>query len=167
MHRKKTKFSKHFQDRLKSKKARNSNAADSGNRFIQKIKDHTAGEGIIIQDSTTTASRMSEIIIHYASPLLESAEPGTDREKALIAAITLWNLTLIPEDRRQGMLSSTLQEIYGKEYPADSAQLLEYFTARKESLYPELSQVILDYDYIQTPEGDNLNVVSNADQNNT
>ena len=105
---------------------------------------------------------MSEIIIHYASPLLESTKPGKDRERALIVAITLWNLAMVPESKRQSIIDSTFSKIYGKDYPPDFDQVLDYFLERKLLLYPDINRVILDYDYVQTPEGDNLNVVSNV-----
>ena len=105
---------------------------------------------------------MSDVIIHYASPLLESTKSGKDRERALIVAITLWNLAMIPEADRQSIIDSTFSNIYGKDYPPDFDQILDYFLERKQLLYPDINRVILDYDYVQTPEGYHLNVVSNV-----
>jgi len=163
MKKKKSKFSKRFQKKIKGKKALKNNAADTQNMLMQKVRNQAAKEGHEVVLDTSNKLKMSEVIIHYASPLLESAEPGEDREKALIVAITLWNLAMIPESEQQGIIDSTFSKIYGKDYPPDFDQVLNYFLERKQVLYPDVNRVILDYDYVQTPEGDHLNVVSNVD----
>lgn len=162
MKKKKSKFSKQFQKRIQARKTLENNAADSQQMLIQRVRNHAAREGREVTLDRSNGLKMSDVIIHYASPLLESAEPGEDRERALIVAITLWNLAMIPESERQGVIDSTFSKIYGKDYPLDFDQILDYFLERKQLLYPDVNRVILDYDYVQTPEGYHLNVVSNV-----
>lgn len=162
MKKKKPKFSKQFKKRIQARKTLEKNAADSRQMLMQRIKLHAAREGHEVTLDTSNPLKMSEIIIHYASPLLESTEPGKDRERALIVAITLWNLAMVPESKRQEIIDTTFSKIYGKDYPPDFDQVLAYFIERKQLLYPDINQVILDYDYVQTPEGYHLNVVSNV-----
>ncbi|HEB70242.1 MAG TPA: hypothetical protein ENI88_11580 [Desulfobulbus sp.] len=69
---------------------------------------------------------------------------------------------MIPENERQGIIDSTFSKIYGKDYPPDFDQVLDYFLERKQLLYPDIHRVILDYEYVQTQEGYHLNVVSNV-----
>ena len=159
---KKSKFSKQFQQRIQARNTLEINAADSRQMLMQRIRIQAAREGREVVLDTSNTLKLSEVIIHYASPLLESTEPGEDRERALIVAITLWNLAMVPESDRQRIIDSTFSKIYGKDYPPDFDQVLEYFLERKQRLYPDINRVILDYDYVQTPEGYHLNVVSNV-----
>jgi len=146
MGKKKPKFSKQFQQKIKAKKAANINIGTSRNQFAQKV-----------MFDTSNPQKMSDIIFHYAEPLLEDARTDEDEEKAVVMAITLWNMTIAPEDERQKMIDS--MAFKGND-SAMFSKTLAYFLERKQELYPDVNRMILDYDCVQTLDGLHLNVAS-------
>jgi hypothetical protein len=157
MGKKKSKFSKQFQQKIKAKKAGNINIGASRNQFAQKVKKHAAEYGHEVMFDTSNPQKMSDIIFHYAEPLLEEARTDEDEEKAIVLAITLWNMTIAQEDERQKMIDSLAFK--GKD-SAMFSKTLAYFLERKQELYPDVNRMILDYDCVQTPDGLYLNVAS-------
>jgi hypothetical protein len=129
---------------------------------MQKIKDRVAGEGREIVIESSNPQKMSEIIIDYAEPLLEISTTDKDQEKAVIMAITLWNLAILKENERQEMIDSLTPRLVQEGDPADLNQIIEYFIERKQLLYPDVNRMILDYDCVHTTDRLHLNVVSNS-----
>ncbi len=129
---------------------------------MQKIKDRGASEGREIEIETSNPQKMSEIIIDYAEPLLEIATTDKGQEKAVILAITLWNLAILKENERQDMIDSLNPLLLQGDDPADLNQIIDYFMERKQLLYPDVNRMILDYDCVHTTDRLHLNVVSNS-----
>lgn len=129
---------------------------------MQKVKDRVTGKGRKVAIETSNPQKMSEIIIDYAEPLLEISTTDKDQEKAVIMAITLWNLAILKENERQDMIDSLNPLLLQGDDPADLNQIIDYFMERKQLLYPDVNRMILDYDCVHTTDRLHLNVVSNS-----
>ena len=44
-------------------------------------------------------------------------------------------------------------------------EVLNFLMERKKTFFPEIKRVILDYEYVETPKGFHINVVSNILKN--
>jgi len=159
---KKSKFSKQFQQMIKAKGAGNINIGGSRKQLVQKVKKQAADHGHDVMFDTSNPQKMSDIIIHYAEPLLEAAKTYEDEEKAIVMAITLWNKAIVPEDEQQEIIDSVAFKTFKGNDSAEFNQTLAYFMERKQVLYPDVNRMILDYDCTQTPDGLYLNVASTS-----
>lgn len=119
---KKSKFSKKFQQKIKAKRAGNVNIGDSQKQLVQKVKKQAADHGHDIMFDTSNQQKMSDILIHYAEPLLEAVRTDEDEEKAIVMAITFWNVAVVPENERQKMIDSMVFEVFNGNYSADFNQ---------------------------------------------
>ena len=158
---KKSKFSRKFQKKIRAKKGGKLEVSDSRKQLMQKVKDRVASEGREIEIETSNPQKMSEIIIDYAEPLLEISTTDKEQEKAVIMAITFWNLAILKENERQDMMDSLTPHLLQGGDPEDLNQTIEYFIERKQILYPDVNRMILDYDCVHTMDRLHLNVVSN------
>lgn len=159
---KKPKFSRKFQKRIQAKRRGKLGISDSQKQLMQKAKDQAAGEDREVVIDTSNPQKMSEIIIDYAEPLLAIAATDKDQEKAVIMAITFWNLAILKENERQDMIDSLITKLMQAGDPADLNQTMEYFIERKQLLYPDVNRMVLDYDCVHTSDRLHLNVVSSS-----
>lgn len=157
---KKSKFSKQFQQKIKAKMTGNLNVGDGLKQFEQKVKQQASVHGHEIMFDTSNPQKMSDIIIHYAEPLIDVARTDEDEEKAIVMAIILWNIAVVPENERQGMIDSITSTPLKGNNSTEFNQTLAYFMERKQELYPDVNRMILEYECTQTPDGLHLNVAS-------
>lgn len=47
----------------------------------------------------------------------------------------------------------------------EAIEIFNFLVVRKQSLYPEINRLVVDYELIETPKGIHLNVVSNIIRN--
>jgi hypothetical protein len=83
--------------------------------------------------------RMSEVVVDFAAPLLETCEDESSEKKAVSLAIFVWNATLLPEEGRENTLGAYLADAK-KSLPPEEFQTLSSYVdlliERKRSLYP-------------------------------
>ena len=159
---KKSKFSRKFQKNIQAKRRDALGISNSQQQLVQRYENHAAREERDVVIDTSNPQKMSDIIIDYAEPLLGVAETGKEQEKAVIMAITLWNLAILKENGRQDMFDSLVPQLMQECDPAAFNETMEYFIERKQQLYPGLNRMILDYDCVHTSNRLHLNVVSNS-----
>lgn len=51
------------------------------------------------------------------------------------------------------------------ELSENEKEVLNFLMKRKKTLFPEIKRVILDYEYVETPKGFHINVISNILKN--
>jgi hypothetical protein len=105
--------------------------------------------------------KMSEVLLEYAEPLLEELDDFDERKEAMGLAILCWNLSLMPffeRMRAETALMRILRERTGE--GPDPSVLVARMTHRKRRLYPELTNVILEYRFTRRAGGENLAIVS-------
>ncbi len=83
--------------------------------------------------------RMSEVVVDFASPLLETCDDEASEKKAVSLAIFVWNATLTPEEERENTIGAYLSDAQ-KTLPPEEFQTLSSFVdllvERKKELYP-------------------------------
>jgi hypothetical protein len=107
--------------------------------------------------------KMSEILLEFAEPFFEEADSLEDYRKVLLFAITAWNLSLLDTNSQKAELEK-LTEIMGHESDASFMQglqsILKPMIDRKQEYYSDTKRLVMDWDYIRSPAGGHLNVVS-------
>ncbi len=85
--------------------------------------------------------KMSEVIVDYARPLLDSAETVEEQKKAIAFAIICWNASFIDAEKRDAMIAGAFTE--GEEM-LDSAtrEVMEFMLNRKEDLFPHNERIV-------------------------
>ena len=77
--------------------------------FVNKFKEQYTDKDItMIHAEKVGIVKMSEIIIDYASELLDAATSTSDRHKAIMIAIAAWNIAHLAEDEHENQISRLL-----------------------------------------------------------
>ena len=160
------KISKSKKKWLRERKRTKNAIQDSQKKLLQKVKEKSLDNGSDIRVASPDTEKMSEIIIHFAKPLLDLAKNDTEEKKAITFAILLWNLSLLPETekmkyREQILKASGVTPDTAPSLVAASNKIMDELLERKKSLFPDINRSIIDYDLIKTPKGLHLNIVSN------
>jgi hypothetical protein len=107
--------------------------------------------------------KMSETLKTFIQPYLAKAK-GYQRQKMLLhIAVTAWNLTFMPEAERQLEIEKLLDLVVQSTDPLvreDTKGLIEELMARKEEVFPENRNYILDFQFEDAGEQFHLSVAS-------
>jgi hypothetical protein len=76
---------------------------------------------------------MSQVILDFAKPLLETCDDEEAERKALSLAIFIWNTTLLPDDEQDQVLDSYLAQYRGAIPPEQFDSLSDYVARLVES----------------------------------
>lgn len=117
-----------------------------------------------INPESVGAIKMSEVIINFADELLDMANNFKQYERALIIAIVAWNLSMVDNDKRTDAINDLLDRLMiDKDSNAakDMLDILNWHIEKKQSLYPDINRLIMDYEIIRVDKDDfHLNVAS-------
>ncbi len=103
--------------------------------------------------------KMSQVIIDFAKPVLETANTEEEFRKGIGLAALAWNTSLLPEVERDEMISQSISSSIPD--AADSVLVaLEMLIARKHQYFPNNNRYIMDYELSGTPPDLHLSVVS-------
>ncbi len=156
---------KRIQERKRLKKA----ISDSQENLLQRVKDQSIDGGRELLIAPPNMTKMSEIIIDYAQPLLNVAKNDEEQKKAISIAIAIWNLSLYPKEMQSEYIGKITEIMTASrkdsELSENEKEVLNFLMKRKKTLFPEIKRVILDYEYVETPKGFHINVVSNILKN--
>lgn len=109
---------------------------------------------------TNYKERMSETIMKFAEPLQEIYP---DEKDAYPVAISAWNAALLPEEKLKELLGDFLNSSSRKHEDKPAVLIRRIFVsliATKLQDYPDNRRMIIDYEFVNTPEGVQFNVVS-------
>ncbi len=161
---KKAKIPRSLQKKRRERERAKSAIQRSQDNLIAKAKSKSAN--VVV--SPSNATKMSEVIMEFAEPYLERATTMEDQKKALTMAIAMWNLSMLPKEKRAEEIEKLLGKLGGPEADpredAESKKLIQFFMDRKEKLFPDIERLILNYDMVETPQGVHLNVVSTVSE---
>jgi hypothetical protein len=156
---------KKFQEYKRAKKEIN----DSHERLLLKAKQRLNDPELEVLQSSPKFEKMSEIIIDFAEPLLDVAENTQSQKQAITTAILGWNLALLQKEAHPDQLNKIKKTLHtatnSDQLGNEVSEVLNFLGSRKDTLYPEINRMIVDYELIDTPQGFHLNVVSNIFQN--
>ncbi len=101
--------------------------------------------------------KASATMLEYAAPLLEMAENEKDAEIAVKMALISWNLYMMPEEKRPGIIAefASTYKITDIEY-----ELIDNMMERKKDLFDEYNFFVTDHELDFYSDGSlNLSVV--------
>jgi hypothetical protein len=137
---------------------------ESQEKLLQRARERTGNHKIEFEISPPNTEKMSEIIVEYAAPLIDVAKRAEDQKKAISMAIAIWNISLLPEKNQleslkeiENIISSSTK---GDGFSKERQEIFSYLINRKKNLFQDINRFIQDYEFIETPAGFHLNIVS-------
>ncbi len=108
----------------------------------------------------TALPKLSEVILDYAKPLLDSAEDN-DCQAAIDLAVASWNLSLLPERERRQMFESTAEKLRGKggSSVVEFENLIHKMIDRKLALFPHDRRAVFKHHLIDKGDAFSLRVL--------
>lgn len=132
---------------------------------LNKLREKHANEKFIVTNPEKLGlKKMSEIILEYADEMLNMASTRDDKEKAIIMAVSAWNISFVKEDQRKNKIDECLESmnINKKSDIWDDAQgIFQELINKKLTIYKSINRFIIDFEFIKLNKHDyHLNVVS-------
>ena len=139
---------------------------ESLTRMKHKLDEQFGTEGEVIRDSTI--DKMSDILLAYAAPFLDTIETASkaEYEKAIMISMTLWNCAIIQnggakESKKiEKMLKSLMPD-------AESRNVMKYMLERKQQMYPDNKRMMMNYELTEISDGFHLSVASTMPEEKT
>ena len=163
---KKSKIPRSIRKKMQEQKRVKKAILDSQEKLLQRVKEQSIDTGREFRVAPPNTEKMSQIIIDYARPLLEVAKNGEEQKKAITIAVTIWNLSLFPEESQSEYISE-IEKIMratsgkGGDLSEKDNAVFNYMMERKKVLFPEIARLVVDYEFVETPKSFHLNIVSN------
>jgi hypothetical protein len=135
-------------------------------KFIHKLKKRNAAiKPVFIDTEKSGISKMSEIILEYAEELLKPASTSEGMQRALLLAISAWNLSLISGNNRTKAMDMFICDVMKIEKNSNKWEeirnVMNALIEKRITDYPEVDRFIFDYEFIQLSKNDfHLNVIS-------
>ena len=109
---------------------------------------------------------MSEVLMAFVEPYIESASTEENYRKLLMLAIVAWNTALLPKEDQQDIVDKAVEAI-----PAISWAMRVYMRAfmselieRKKTHFSEYTRMIIDFELTDLGEGYHLSVASTLEK---
>ncbi|MDH4319242.1 MAG: hypothetical protein OEV64_12685 [Desulfobulbaceae bacterium] len=136
---KKTKEWKRRQKRIKDRERTRQAIISSQERLLDQTRKNAIQKGDPVQIDRNNPQKMSEVILDFAEPLLDTAHSIEDQRKATSMAITFWNISLLPNHKRNEFIKYLINTVNETENSAklseDKEQVIRYFVNRKEAFF--------------------------------
>ncbi len=116
------------------------------------------GDTTIIYD-LPGAAKMSEVLLEFVEPYMESAPTEDALRKLLTLAIVAWNAALIPPAEREALIRKT-EDGLPPDMRSDFRAILEPMILRKQQLFSDNRRAIIEYELTMRPAGPYLQVMS-------
>jgi hypothetical protein len=151
---------KKFNEKRRLKKSIN----ESQEKLLQRARERVGDSKFEFEISPTNREKMSEIIAEFAAPLIDVAKNFEEQKKAISMAISMWNISLLPEENQlqslkeiESLVSSSAER---DEFSKEIQEIFSYLINRKKHNFQDINRFVQDYEFIETPEGFHLNIVS-------
>jgi hypothetical protein len=133
---------------------------------INKLKKrNTDRKSVFIDSEKLGVNKMSEIILEYAEELLELASTPAGMQRAILLAISAWNLSLISGDKRIKAIDMFIHDVmkiakHSNEWE-EMRNIVQTLIEKRITEYPDVDRFVFDYEFIQLSKNDfHLNVIS-------
>ena len=128
--------------------------------FIKK-PDRAASPAHVTDTKPAGEIKMSAVILKLADPLLKKFLGNEKQVRSLISmTVTVWNLSMMPEDRQEGMRNEIIEQLVQKggdaEDVASIVYLMDLILERKRKFFFDIQTVIVEHQL--TIDGDNINL---------
>lgn len=105
--------------------------------------------------------KMSSVILKLADPLLKKFWGNENQVRLIISmTVTLWNLSMMPEDRQEDLRNEMIEGLVPKgsdaEDVASIVHVIDLILERKRKFFPDIHKVIIKHKL--TIDGDNINL---------
>jgi hypothetical protein len=150
--------------RLASKKKRQAQSRARHTGVMQQVKQLPAFRDADVRMMPAGAQKMSQVILEFARPLLDSADGDAETRNALAFAVLAWNASLMPEERRGDLIQDALKRNAASAHSGGDVVAIQGLFSdlirRKEQAYPEVQRLIVDYHVRQSDGQTFLEVAS-------
>ena len=164
---KNSKITKRIRKRIQEQKRVKKAIHDSQEKLFQRVKDQSIDSGKEFRVAPPNTEKMSQIIIDYAGPLLYVAKNREEQKKAITLAVIIWNLSLLPDERQSENINKikkimTPKSGNGGDLLENDDEVFNYMMERRKVFFPDVNRLVVDYEFVETPKGFHLNIVSNT-----
>jgi len=136
----------------------------SADRLKQRITEMSGNKGHEVV-SDERLEKMSDILLEYAKPFLDTVGPNdkAEYEKSIKISMMFWNFAIMeeaPEIRKElkKMLKAVMPD-------AESKSVVNYMLERKRRMYPDNKRLMMSYELSELPGGGfYLSVASTLDE---
>ena len=129
--------------------------------LLRRRVEKNYGKGVVL--GPPPAEKMSEVILDFAEPVLADFLGDEEYKTALSAAITAWNLALLPEDSYKQMYQetiSTLQPEIPPKVRGNFQDIIESLVRRKKRHFSQYRRFIADFHLVDSGPNRHLTVAS-------
>jgi hypothetical protein len=133
----------------KPRKKKNKAIEKSGQALLlEKIRKSGEFPEALIVVEPEGAEKMSEVILHFAAPLLDKCEDDESERIAVAIAIYVWNLSLLPKNQqKKGIqeICSSYSESKDDNGLAIMMYIVDMLLERKKKHFPKHKRAIVEY----------------------
>ena len=133
-------------------------------RFKQEMENDPDYEGTEFVENPKDFRKMSEILLEYVQPFLEETETYEDRSNLIDFAVMAWNLALIPEEKREELITELVMELFSEpeeiEEQKNLKRLMNKLINRKLKFFAEEERFVKDYKLTENAGNIHLAVAS-------
>ena len=108
--------------------------------------------------------KMSEVILDFAKPLLDSCNDDNELiKKAISMAIIVWNITLLPDKDQDNAIQDISSKLSPSQNASDYVTMMSYIDMlkeRKKKYFSNNKRAIVNYHFSIVQEGFHLEVAS-------
>nr|VFJ56203.1 MAG: hypothetical protein BECKFM1743C_GA0114222_101715 [Candidatus Kentron sp. FM]VFJ59015.1 MAG: hypothetical protein BECKFM1743A_GA0114220_102294 [Candidatus Kentron sp. FM]VFK11937.1 MAG: hypothetical protein BECKFM1743B_GA0114221_102163 [Candidatus Kentron sp. FM] len=121
--------------------------------LLQKMGE--MGNSVHLVENAAGERKLSEVLLEFAAPLITATDGDPNgEEKAIMVAVVLWNLAVLPEQELAKLKQDISTKIAEKDPSAEGYELLfekgfnemfEIMNRRKQALFPEDKRLVVDF----------------------
>ena len=108
------------------------------------------------------ARKMSEVLLDFAEPVLETFDHPEDFEAMITLAVLCWNCSLLPANEQRKSLNKVINEL-GKSDPTTRIEVEDcicMLMERKKTVFANDRRMIANFEVVEERDGSRLVVVS-------
>jgi len=153
---------KHSKEKKRKKRLEKLKARSARTQLLNRAMKTIANSDKEVLVNPFGETKMSEVLLDFADPLLQMADEESYERNIMELAIFAWNLALFPPAERQELLSTFVHDsLPGDRTSAEEITgLIEWLVNRKIEYYVESDRFIVDYEFVGSGNRRRLYVVS-------
>jgi len=108
------------------------------------------------------ARKMSEVLLDFAEPVLETFDHPEDFEAMVTLAVLCWNCSLLPANEQRKSLNKVINEL-GKSDPTTRIEIedcIRMLMERKKTVFANDRRMIANFEVVEERDGSRLVVMS-------
>ncbi len=108
------------------------------------------------------ARKMSEVLLDFAEPVLETFDHPEDFEAMITLATLCWNCSFLPANEQRKSLNNVINELVKSEPTAriEVEECIRILMERKKTVFANERRIITDFEVVEERDGSRLVVLS-------